>query len=140
MCANDSRLDCQHKDINKIEKQLNVDFSNICVWFVDNKLSIHFGEEKTKSIPFASRFIKKHIKKLKIKYGVIQIKQHSKVKYIGCLMDETMSKEAMTLNVIHKINNKVKFLYHKTDFLTTSQRHLLCNALIQPLLDYLCSA
>ena len=33
----------------------------------------------------------------------MQIKQHSKVKYLGCLMDETVSGEAMTLKVIHKI-------------------------------------
>ena len=111
--ADDSCLVCQHKDINEIEKQLNVDFSNICDWFVDNKLSIHFGEDKTKSILFASKFKKKNIKKLHIKYGDIQIKQHSKVKYLGCLMDKTMSGEAMTLNVIHKVNNKLKFLYRK---------------------------
>ena len=49
------------KDINEIEKQLNVDFSNICDWFVDNGLSIHFREDKTKSIPFASKFKKKNI-------------------------------------------------------------------------------
>ena len=61
--ADDSCLVCQHKDINEIEKQLNVDFSNICDWFVDNKLSIHFGEDKTKSILFASKFKKKNIKK-----------------------------------------------------------------------------
>ena len=48
--ADDTCLVCQHKDINKIENQLNEDFSNICDWFVDNKLSIHFGEDKTKSI------------------------------------------------------------------------------------------
>ena len=33
---------------SKIEQNLNNDFSNICDWFVDNKLSIHFGEDKTK--------------------------------------------------------------------------------------------
>ena len=54
-------LVCQHKDINKIENQLNEDFSNICDWFVDNKLSIHFGEDKTKSILFASKFKRKNI-------------------------------------------------------------------------------
>ena len=43
--ADDSCLLCQHKDIIEIEKQLNVDFSNIRNWFVDNKLSIHFGED-----------------------------------------------------------------------------------------------
>ena len=43
--ADDSCLVCQQKDIYEIEKQLNVDFSNICDWFVDDKLSIHFGED-----------------------------------------------------------------------------------------------
>ena len=89
--ADDSCLVCQQKDINEIEKQLNVDFSSICDWFVGNKLSIHFGEDKTKSILFTSKFKNKNIKKLNIKYGDIQIRQHSKVNYLGCLMDETMS-------------------------------------------------
>ena len=39
---------CQHKDINKIENQSNKDFCNICDGFVDNKRSIHVGEDKTK--------------------------------------------------------------------------------------------
>ena len=99
---------------------------------MDNKLSIHFGEDKTKSILFTSKFKNK----LNIKYGHIQIKQHSKVKYIECLMDETMSGEAMALNVIHEINNKLKLLYRKNDFLTPTLGCLLCNALIQPPFDY----
>ena len=106
----------KHKDINEIQKQLNVDFSNICHWFMDSKLSIHFGEDKTKSILFASKFKEKNIKKINIKYGDMQIKQHSKVKCLEYLMDETMSGEAMTLNVIHKINKKLKFFYHKNVF------------------------
>ena len=138
--ADDSCLVCQHKCINEIEKQLNVDFSNICDWFVHNKLSIHFDEDKAKPILFASKFKNKDIKKLNIKYGDMQIKQHSKVKYLGCLMDETMSGGATALNVIHKINNKLKFLYRKNDFLTPTLRRLLCNALIQPHFDYPCSA
>ena len=127
--ADDSCLVYQHKDINETEKQLNVDFCNKCDWFVDNKLSIHFGEDKTKSILFASKFKKRNIKKLNIKNGDMQIKQYSKVKYRKCLMDEKMSRETMTLNVVHKINDKLKFLYCKNVFLTPNLRHLLCNAL-----------
>ena len=37
-------------------------------WFVDNKLSIHFGEDKTKSILFASKHKIKSARKLNIKY------------------------------------------------------------------------
>ena len=103
-------------------------------------LSIHLGEDKTKSILFASKFQRKNTKKLCIKYWDIQSKQHSKVKYLGCLLDETMSGEAMALNVVNKINNKLKFLYRKNSFLTPALRRLLCNALIQPHFDYACSA
>ena len=121
--AHDTCLVCQHKDINKIEIQFNEDFCNICDWFENNSLSIHF-EHKTKSIFFASKFKRKNIKKLHIKYGDIQIKQHFKVMYLGCLLDETMSGEAMALNVIYKINNN-KFLYHKNSFLTPAMRCIL---------------
>ena len=61
--ADDSCRIYQHRDVNEIEKQLNKDFENVWDWFVDNKLSIHFGEYKIKSILFAS----KHKIKIKCK-------------------------------------------------------------------------
>ena len=69
----------------------------------------------------------------------MQIKQHSKVKYLECLLDEAISGEAMALNIVNKINNKLKFLYCKYSFLTPALRRLLCNALIKPHVDYACS-
>ena len=45
----------QHKEVDKIEKELNKDFENILNWFVNNKLSIHFSEDKSKLILFASK-------------------------------------------------------------------------------------
>ena len=48
--ADNSCIWYQRKDVDEIEKQLNKDFENICDWFVGNKLSMHFGEDKTKSI------------------------------------------------------------------------------------------
>ena len=43
----DTCLVYQHRDNNELENQLNEDFCNICDWFVDNTLSIHFDEKKT---------------------------------------------------------------------------------------------
>ena len=65
-------LVCQHNDVNEIEKHLNKDFESICDWFVDNKLHIHFGDDKTKSIHFVTKFEIKKVRKLNIKYGDIQ--------------------------------------------------------------------
>ena len=79
----------------QIEKRLNKDFENLCDWFVDNKLSIHFGEDKTKSILFARKRRAKNIRQLNIKCKFIYIKQHSEVTYLGCVRDETLSAEPM---------------------------------------------
>ena len=100
----------------KLKNQLNEDLCNICDWFVDNKLSIYFGEDKTKPILFASKFKRKNIKKLHINFGDIKIRQDTEVKCLGCLLDETMSGEAMALKVVNKINNKLKLLYRKNVF------------------------
>ena len=122
----------------QIEKRLNEDFENLFDWFVDNKLSIHFGEDKTKSILFASKRRAKNIRQLNIKYKDINTKQHTKVTYLGSVLDETISGEPMALKVINKINGKLKFLYKENRFLSPELRRMLCNALIQPHFDYAC--
>ena len=72
---------------------------SICDWFVDNMLSIHFGDEKTKSILLVTKFEIKKVRELHIKYGDIQIKQYSKVKYLGWMLHETMSGETVPFSV-----------------------------------------
>ena len=131
--VDDSCLMRQHKDLAIIEiKKLNEDFENICDWFVDNKLSIHFGDDKTKSILFASKRRTKNICKLNIRYKEINIKQKALVTYLGCVLDESMSSEPMALKVVNKINGKLKFLFRKNKFVTLELRRMLCNVLIQP--------
>ena len=62
--ADDSCLVFGDTNVNEIEKQLNKDFNSLCDWFVDNKLSIHFGEDKTKSILFGRT--NKHTDRIKL--------------------------------------------------------------------------
>ena len=100
----------------EIEKQLNRDFTNISEWFVDNRLSIQFGKDKTKSILFASKLKIKKVPKLNINYKNIQIKQYSKVTFLDCILDETVSRESMVLDIISKINTRLKFLHRKKIF------------------------
>ena len=138
--ADDSCILYQHKEVDEIEKHLNKDFENICDWFVDNKLVIHFGEGKTKSILFASKRRSKNVRQLNIRYNHINIKQHLQVTYLGCVLDERMSCEPMAVKMINKINGKLKFLYRKNRYLIKELRRMLCNALIQPHFDYACPA
>ena len=138
--VDDTCLVFQRKNVKDIKKQLNEDFLNICDWFGDNKLSIHFGEDKTNSILFTSKHKIKKLQKLEIIYNNIRIKQHSRVIYLGCILEETMSGESMAHKVISKVNARLKFLHRKNKYLTPNLHCLLCNALIQPHFDYACSA
>ena len=65
------------KDTKTIDEQLNRDFNSLCEWFIDNKLSIHFGEEKTKSILVKTKGHLENQTDLNIKYGDIKIKQYN---------------------------------------------------------------
>ena len=88
--AGDTCLILQHKDITEIES------------------SVHFGKDKTKSILFGSKHKIKKSKPLKILYNDIKIKQYSKVTYLGCIFDETLSGESMAIHVINKINSRLR--------------------------------
>ena len=55
LCADDTCIVFQRKSEIEIEKQLIRDFSSVCDWFVDNKLSMHFGQGKTKSMLFGTK-------------------------------------------------------------------------------------
>ena len=103
-------------------------------------MSIQFGEDKTKTILLASKQRAKNIRQLNTKYKDVNIKQHSEVTYLGCVLDETMSEEPMALNVLNKVNVKLKLLYGRNRFLSPELRRMLCNALIQPHFDDACPA
>ena len=83
--ADDSRLMYQHKNIAEIKKILNEDFENICDSFVDNKLGIYFGDDKTKSILFVNKREAKTIRKLNIRYNETNIKQQAQVTSCMCI-------------------------------------------------------
>ena len=95
-------------DVKKTENVLNKEFSSLCRWFIDNKLSIHFGEDKTKSILFSKA---RDLMEFNITFEDHSIKQHKTVEYLGCQLDSKLSGEAMASKVLKKINAKLEFLY-----------------------------
>ncbi len=97
---------------------------------VRRKLNVYFLVEK-----IGQRMIIK-----KITYGNITLTQYKSVAYLGCELDEKNTGESMALDVIKKVNGRLKFLWRKHKFLTPSLRRLLCNALIQPHFDFAVSA
>ena len=54
-------------------------------------------------------------------------KLNNKVKYLRCILDESLSDESMALNKIDKIHSHLKFLQRQNHFLTPLLHRLLCN-------------
>ena len=115
------------KIYKKIETILNKEFSSLSEWFIDNKLSIHFGEDKTKSVLFRG----KTPAKLNISFQDHFIKQYNCVEYLGCFLRYNLNGETMTRKVLNNISGKLKFLYRQATFLNPTCKRLFCNALIQ---------
>ena len=100
----------KYKDVEKIEKVLNKEFSSLCEWFIDNNLSIHFGDDKTKTIFFSRN---KSPSKLSISYGNYSLKQHNTVEHLGCYLDS--NGESMARRVLKKIYTKLNFLWKQSN-------------------------
>ena len=100
----------QHRNIKTIEEHLNRD---LVEWFVDNRLSVHFGEDKTESILFSPKHRSTSVGQIDISYKDIKVKQYSKVTYLGCVLDECLTGESMAIQVCTKVTSKLKFLYRK---------------------------
>ena len=78
---------------------------------------------------------------LDIRDGTIQINQYHMVTYFACALDENLSGETMALEVISKINYRIKFLCKKKKKNCRSFFcRLLCHALIQRHFNHACSA
>ena len=70
-----------------------------------------------------------------ISFTGYSIKQHDRVEYLACQLDSKLSGEALASKILWKINPKLKFIYRKSRYLTSTLRRLLSNALIQPRFD-----
>ena len=91
--ADDTCLGFTDINVKTIEDNLNRNFNSLCDWFVENKVSIHFGEDKTKSIVFGSKRRLKKLDILDIRRGDIKITQQNIVTYLGCILDDDISGE-----------------------------------------------
>ena len=98
--------------------------------FSDNQLTIPFGKDTPKLTFFASKRKIKKAPKLNIMDKTIQIKQHSNVTYVACILDAKNVRESMFLKLIKKISTRLKFLHRKNKFLAATLRRSFSFSLI----------
>ena len=111
--VDDFRLIFQHSHVKVIDEQL-------LYWFVNKNLVLMSAQ--------------KHVGGLGITYGDMMIKQISKIAYLGWASGKNMPGEPMGLKLLSSA--KLKLLYRKSRFLSTTFRRMLCISLKLPYFDY----
>ena len=64
----------------------------------------------------------------------------STVKYLGAKLDEDFKFKNHVTELINKCAGRISFLYRNSSLLDFNCRRIMCNALVQPYLDYCCSS
>ena len=90
--ADDTYIFYQDKGVHKIEDVVHKESSKLCEWFVDNRLSIHFGKEKKNAFSFLNLCALEHL-----------------VRHF----DSNASGKSMAIKLSKKLNAKVKYLYRQ---------------------------
>ena len=121
-----------------IARDLSLDLESCNNWLINNKLSLHVG--KTELILFGSCKQLKQAANFHISYNGYDIQPVSSLKYLGVLIDQHLSCQAMVESIIKNATSRLKFLYRHSLYFNQKLCKNLCPALLQCHLDYCCTS
>ena len=105
--ADDSAILFSLKEVHVISDRLGKELKSCSNWLIDNKLSLHIG--KTECILFGSKMKLCKNKVFNINCDGNIIKSTSSIKYLGLVLENTLSSENCANDIIKKANSKIKF-------------------------------
>ena len=113
--ADDSAIFYAHKDPHVISSKLGSVLDKCSTWLVNNKLSLHLG--KTECILFGPKRKLNDFKDFSIVCNNHVIKSADHVKYLGVIIDNSLSGDYIVDSIVQKVNSRLKFLYRQARFL-----------------------
>ena len=136
--ADDSTLIASGGTGAELASSLSRELGHCRDWMTDNRLSLHLG--KTECMVFGSKRRLKSVTDFSISCGDATIERVEKVKYLGYLLDQCLNGNDQTTVCIKRIAARLAFLHRNATVLDSFTRKTLCNALIQPHIDYCISS
>lgn len=133
MFADDTNIFFSSADLDELSNQVNNELAKFSYWFKDNKLSLNI--KKTNFMIFRAR--NRHIQaNLEIKIDGIKIEEVTKTKFLGVILNNTLTWHDHINMVKHKISKnigviaRIRYCVPKTVLLS------LYRSLVEPYLQY----
>ena len=126
------------KDI--VESQLNEDLKNMSIYFKTNQLIINLNKGKTETMIFGtSSRLSKCGKKLTLYYDDRVIHATETYKYLGTILDSTLSFSTNFDRMYKKTTSKLRRLYSLRMYFDSSTKAKIFKAMILPCITYNCT-
>ena len=132
--ADDTSVFLSHRDINSLERTINLELPKLTLWFRSNILSLNV--QKTNFIHFRGK--KKSNDNLSIVISVngTQIERKTCTKFLGVYINEKLNWKDQVNHVTAPISRNIGVLYKVKSFVASNILLMLYNTLILPYISY----
>ena len=138
--ADDTVVYTAGKTIEEIERKLNSDLKNVADYLAENELIINLKKGKTESMLFgtAKRLSINH-PELKLNYKGVNINSTTEYKYLGTVLDKTLSMNTNFNLTYKKASSKLRLLNALKRHLTIKAVEKVYKSMILPCILFNCS-
>ena len=131
--ADDTNIYFEAKDLKTLQKIMNRELRHVKKWFEANKLALNI--EKTNFVVFHSPG-KKLTEPIILKFGRKKITHANHVKFLGVLLDETLSWRSHLIELSRKLARSVGIFYKLRHYVPLDTLISIYYALLYPFLTY----
>ena len=134
MYADDTVIFYSGKSINEIENVVSADLSMLNSWLNVNKLFLHV--DKTECVLFGSAKRLHTTTNFEISINGQRIKQVPKYKYLGVIMDDSLSWKDHVQHILMKASARLGMLRRLRNDISIHTANIVYKSYILPILDY----
>ena len=130
--ADDTNLLCSEKNLKKLRKNMNKELSLLFEWLCANRLSLNAG--KTEFIVFRPQKVLNE--KFTLRLNQTTIKESTKIKYLGILLDKNLSWNFHITELCKKLSCAVGMMYKMKNLCSTATLRSIYYSLFHSHLSY----
>ena len=132
--ADDTALYCSSQSAHELQTLLNEDLDRLAQWLYQHKLTLNISKSKFMLIGGSKKL--KSLSKVTLNIKNKELDKVSSYKYLGVVINETLTWDNHVEYIRSKINKKLGLLKRIKSYLPLSARITFFNSFILPLFDY----
>ena len=136
MFVDDTNLFFSHNDINILFEKMNKELTNVSNWFNANKLSLYVKKTKFSFFHKSSKKDNIPLRLPNLNINGFTIERESSIKFLGVLIDETVTWRDHIHTVENKIGKNIELLHQGKHYLDDNCLEQIYFAYIHGYLNY----